>query len=325
VRATGAAPGRAIRLFRWRACSGTMSVKAGVVAITRLVPARRFLMTSTRSTASRALVTLLLSSLFLVTACGSGQRDASSGSPSASVTSDHGSPGPVMVVLGDSDATGAGDTTGGGWATRYADLVKERTGQEVDLRSYAEEGQTSQALLASLKSDSGLQDDVAAADFVVIGTGGGDLNLGDSAYLAHSCRPLECYTSALGGYAANIESVAGEIATLTRGRPVVLRAITLPYIVAGAEDVIPPELLDGAKKYGLMQATSLRYSTCAAMRHHGGACIDVLSAFNGPNGSQDAYKTGLLNHDDCCYPSSKGQQLMAELLIRSGTTPRPLR
>jgi hypothetical protein len=94
--------------------------------------------------------------------------------------------------------------------------------------------------------------------------------------------------------------------------------------VAGAEDVIPPELLGAAKKYGLLQATSLRDSTCRAMRGHGGDCIDVLTAFNGLDGKQDAYKTGLLNHDDCCYPSSEGQQLMAELLVELGTTPRVL-
>jgi hypothetical protein len=28
-----------------------------------------------------------------------------------------------------------------------------------------------------------------------------------------------------------------------------------------------------------------------------------------------------MNHDDCCYPSAKGQQLMAELLVGTGLAP----
>jgi len=30
---------------------------------------------------------------------------------------------------------------------------------------------------------------------------------------------------------------------------------------------------------------------------------------------------GLLNHDDRCYPSAKGQQLMAEVLLETGLAP----
>ena len=55
-----------------------------------------------------------------------------------------------------------------------------------------------------------------------------------------------------------------------------------------------------------------------------GSAIDVLTAFNGPDGTQDAYKPGLLNHDDCCYPSSEGHQRMAEMLAETGIEPRPL-
>jgi hypothetical protein len=59
------------------------------------------------------------------------------------------------------------------------------------------------------------------------------------------------------------------------------------------------------------------------MAKYDGKCIDVLRAFNGPRGTRDAYKTGLLNHEDCCYPSAKGQQLMAELLVKTGLSPLP--
>ena len=36
------------------------------------------------------------------------------------------------------------------------------------------------------------------------------------------------------------------------------------------------------------------------------------------SGRENAYKRGLLNHEDCCYPSAKGQQLIADLLLKTG-------
>ena len=57
------------------------------------------------------------------------------------------------------------------------------------------------------------------------------------------------------------------------------------------------------------------------MAKYGGKCIELLKRFNGPQGTGNAYKTGLLNHDHCCYPSAKGQQLMAQLLYQTGLAP----
>jgi len=43
-----------------------------------------------------------------------------------------------------------------------------------------------------------------------------------------------------------------------------------------------------------------------------------VTAFNGPRGDGDAYAKGLMTKDPCCYPSGKGQQLIAQLLIAEG-------
>ena len=47
----------------------------------------------------------------------------------------------------------------------------------------------------------------------------------------------------------------------------------------------------------------------------------MVRAFNGASGTGDAYKAGLMTKDPCCYPSAKGQQLMAKLLYRLGLGP----
>jgi hypothetical protein len=54
------------------------------------------------------------------------------------------------------------------------------------------------------------------------------------------------------------------------------------------------------------------------MSGHRGRCIDVLTAFNGASGTENAYAKGLMNKVECCYPSAKGQQLMAKLLLETG-------
>ena len=64
-----------------------------------------------------------------------------------------------------------------------------------------------------------------------------------------------------------------------------------------------------------------RTIVCGAVRKYGGDCIDVVRAFNGSSGTGDAYRAGLMTKDPCCYPSAKGQQLMAQLLYRLGLGP----
>jgi lysophospholipase L1-like esterase len=261
----------------------------------------------------------------LVAACGSESPSASgetaASSSSASFSAAPSGTGLRLVSLGDSDATGAGDEEGRGWVQRYADLVADATGTDVEVVEHTEEGLTSDGLLGELRSDDGLRDDVAAADLVVLGAGGADLNAGDDAWDAGTCTGAACYEPALATYADSIAGVAAAVAELRAGRPTVFRAITPPNALTGAEDVIPPFLVATATEVGVYQSRALRDSTCAAVREHGGECIDVLTEFNGPDGTGNAYASGLLNHDDCCYPSAAGQQRIAELLLATGTEP----
>lgn len=231
----------------------------------------------------------------------------------------------VLVALGDSDATGEGDPTGEGWVGRYAKLVEGKAGRTVDVRQHAQNGQTTEQLMDNLESDDTLKKDLAEADFIVIGIGGADLTVADDAYLAGSCKPEKCYRDALATFRSNFADIVGAIADLKGSKPTVLRAVTLPNVVPGAEDVIPADLVSVAKRLGRSQAVSLRESTCAAVREHGGECADVLTAINGPSGDKDGYAAGLLNHDNCCYPNTKGQQLMAKLLFDLGVDPVELK
>ena len=64
-----------------------------------------------------------------------------------------------------------------------------------------------------------------------------------------------------------------------------LRAITLANAFPGAGSVIPPFVTAGI---GLYQAEAELQTICETMSRYGGRCVDVLHAFNGPSGTDDA-------------------------------------
>jgi hypothetical protein len=200
-------------------------------------------------------------------------------------------------------------------------LVQTGTGRTIAASNLAEGGKTSAALLTEVRSDARVRAAIAAADIVVLGIGGGDLNEGDAVLQAGGCNGKACYEGTIAAFTTNIAAIAAEIAKLRTGKPTVLRAITLPNVLPGAEDVIPSFLVPVAAEVGPYEALGLRDATCGAMTTNGGQCIDAVTAFNGPRADMDASKSGLLNHVDCCYPSEKGQALMAQLLYATGLAP----
>jgi lysophospholipase L1-like esterase len=225
------------------------------------------------------------------------------------------------VALGDSETTGSGDPTGVGWVGRYARVLHEKLDVDVDVTNWAVDGTTSAELLSDLQHDDAIREAVKAAQVVLLGIGGADYNAGDDAFAAGKCRAEACYAPILKSFARNFDATVAAIRELRGSNDTVLRSITQPNVLTGAEDVIPPFLRRVATELGVYQAKTANRSICEVMAKYNGRCIDVLEALNGPDGTQDAYKPGLLNHEDCCYPSAKGQQLMAELLVKTGLEP----
>ena len=154
--------------------------------------------------------------------------------------------------------------------------------------------------------------------------GGNELNMGDAAMEAGSCEDTDCYDQPVELYRTNLDAIASEIEIIRAGQPTVLRAIGSPNALTGAEDLIPPFLKPVATKVGVYEARLLDTATCKVMAAHHGACAALLKVFNGFDGTQNAYDVGLLNLDDCCYPTEAGQRLIAKVLFKTGldaTTP----
>jgi lysophospholipase L1-like esterase len=226
-----------------------------------------------------------------------------------------------VVALGDSETSGNGDPTGAGWVGRYADLLRTRRGLKVDVDNLAVEGKTSADLLADLRGDPTTRAAVKRAQVILLGIGGADLNDGDDAFAAGRCRAERCYAPVLDSFARNFDATVAEIRKLRGSSETALRATTMPNVLTGAEDVIPPFLRRVSTRVGTYQAKTANRAICRTMAKYDGQCIDVLRAFNGRAGVKNAYDTGLLNHEDCCYASAKGQQLMAEMLLGTGLAP----
>jgi lysophospholipase L1-like esterase len=221
-----------------------------------------------------------------------------------------------VVALGDSDSTGKGDPTGQGWVGRYAALV-QATGSVVHVTSLASDGKTSDVLLTEVRSDPTTRQALRSAQVVLLGIGGADLNQGDEALQAGRCKGRACYTPLLRQFGRNFDTTVAEVRQLA-GRSAVIRAISLPNGYPGAGDAFPPFITPGIALY---QAVTERTIVCRSVRKYGGDCIDVVRALNGASGTGDAYHAGLMTKDPCCYPSAKGQQLMAQLLYRLGLGP----
>lgn len=226
-----------------------------------------------------------------------------------------------IVALGDSDTTGSGDPTGLGWVGRYARLLRQKRGLTVQVTNLAQDGKTSDVLLRQVQSDPATRSAIKAAQIILLGIGGADLNAGDAKWQAGKCKGEACYTSVLQAFGRRFEATVQQVRRLRTPRQAVLRANTIPNAGPGAQDVFPPFLRHDAVQIGVYQSRSLRGAICSSMNRHAGQCIDVFQAFNGPSGTENAYKKGLMTKVDCCYPSAKGQQRIAQLLFSTGVAP----
>jgi lysophospholipase L1-like esterase len=259
-----------------------------------------------------ALAAWIAAAALLGAACGGSSSDTSTSGTKPAKTAVWN-----ITALGDSDTTGSGDPTGVGWVGAYARLIHERLGVNVRVTNLAVDGKTSDQLLAELRDDPTTRRDVAHAAIVLIGIGGADLNAGDDALQAGRCNGKACYAPILRTFARNFDAIAAQVQALHH-TPTLVRAISIPNAYPGAGSVIPPFITAGISLY---EATAERKIVCDTMTNHGGRCIDVVRALNGATQTEDAYKAGLMNKEQCCYPSTKGQQLMAELLYKTGVAP----
>src|SRR6478736_1894785 len=80
----------------------------------------------------------------------------------------------------------------------------------VAIDNRAVDGKTSDQLRTEVTNDAALRRTIAQADVILIGIGGADLNAGDDALSAGSCKGRACYAEILRRFAANMSAIASE-------------------------------------------------------------------------------------------------------------------
>jgi lysophospholipase L1-like esterase len=125
-----------------------------------------------------------------------------------------------------------------------------------------------------------------------------------------------CYDSAIAGLQTNLEALLSQIDALQGDHPHILRQTAYYNLSIGS----PGAAQSGPsfQAFYADQLAALNATICAAVVAHGGLCVELLTAFNGPAGDQDAAP---LLVDDHVHPSRTGHEIIAQEIAASGYAP----
>lgn len=192
----------------------------------------------------------------------------------------------------------------------YGQLAAQALGQPVWVQNLAIAGTTSSDLLHALKSSRDLQSAIRDADIITITIGINDFGRCG----AESDRT--CYDSAIAGLKTNLQALLSQIDTLQGDRRHILRETAYYNASIGGQGATQSG--PSFQAFYADQLASLNATICAAIAAHDGLCVELLTAFNGPAGDQDA---AALLVDDHVHPSRTGHQLIAQAIAASGYAP----
>jgi lysophospholipase L1-like esterase len=220
-------------------------------------------------------------------------------------------PGPELrlVAIGDSIPAG-GRCECLAYPGVFGKLAAEALGQPVRVQNLAVNGATSGDLLHDLAISRPLQSAIRAADVITITIGINDINIcgGES--------DAGCYEGGIAGARTNLEALLTEIDALVADHPHMLRATAYYNFNIGRPGT--DELGPSFQAFYAEQLAALNSTICTAVVAHGGLCVELLTAFNGPGGDQDA---AALLVDDHQHPSRMGHETIASEIAGAGYAP----
>lgn len=241
--------------------------------------------------------------LVVGTSCGRGTQPGSHGtSPTRSLS---------LVGLGDS-LPGALGCACPGYVELYGKAAASALAADVTVTNLAtNDGVDSGQLLVRIRSDQTYRDALASADLITLQIGFNDWRTcnwpGDDA----------CWVNGTTGVEQNLTAALEEVQALRGGKSTEIRVLTYPDMWIGAvPSPQPPFLGDSAfQNYFAGQLVAFNAMTCRVAEAWQAVCIDLVKAFNGPEGN-DA-PTGLIGPDNK-HPTAAGHELIAETLDAAG-------
>ena len=199
---------------------------------------------------------------------------------------------------------------------RYADILSEHFGVEVDLRNRAVGSIHSSELLSRLRTTERLRAALAEADVVTTNipiavwiepmmTAGGWQGR-DPAECGGDDHQ-QCLRDALDEYKADTDAIIDEIVAICDPDEVLIRLYDV-YMI-NTRHKLETNTLEIINPY--WKAGQDYVETSAA--RYGIPVVQVYDAFMGPEGTDDPYVKGLLDEDQL-HPNAAGAALMAEML-----------
>ena len=129
-----------------------------------------------------------------------------------------------------------------------------------------------------------------------------------------------CWEKGTASVEQNLSATLDEIRALRGGKPTAIRVLTYPNMFVGAlTSPQPPFLGDTAfQNFYAGQLDALNDAICRDADASGAACVDLVTAFNGPTG--DVAPKGLIGPDNK-HPTAAGHELIAKTLDAAGYKP----
>ena len=225
----------------------------------------------------------------------------------------------LLVALGDSIPGGLNCPDGcTGYVEAFAPMLATAIGRQVDVANLAtNDSLTSPRLLNRLQVDPRYRDGVADAEFITIQIGFNDFQ-GPCSWTGHEA----CLAKGTSQVAANLAAILARITEIRAGASVPIRVLTYYDNYLGDPNAASVWGFDPTAEnvaafnadYGAALAT-FNDVLCAAAVDAGAICVDLVPAFNGPDGTAPAI--GLVSPDGV-HPTTAGHVLIAETLLAAG-------
>jgi lysophospholipase L1-like esterase len=220
-------------------------------------------------------------------------------------------PDPVRyVALGDSIAAGsAADTS---YVAEYARWFEAETGSTVAVTNAAVPGWTSHDLLAAVREDETLREELAAAHLVTFNIGGNDLLAALRSLRDGRCGPdtLRCLDEAASELADTWDELLRELLELTDGEVDGLRTM----------DLYRPRTLATSPPVAAMLERELEAVNDQLVRAAEVAGVEVARVHEAFRTATPADGVSDLLADDGIHPSDRGHAHIAEELASLGTS-----
>jgi len=237
-----------------------------------------------------------------------------------------------IVVIGDSIGDGRFCPTCTGWVDRYAAAVEARTGRPVELKNRSRNDSATLPMIRDQVVGEPLaRTQVTDADIVIVSAGYNsvlpdptvdfgctdpDWGATDADFVRWSLTKAtpECIQAGLEAYAADYDTVFGDIVALRVGRPTVFAAINVhdgnkahPVL---ANVGLSQDELDRWEAYLTDIYDRWNAMLCDRAEAAGFLCIDVYHVFNGPTGEASSAPWTI----DNAHPNDAGSEAIAGLL-----------